>query len=50
MKINIIKINYFLPNFLKRKTNRRLFKQTILNFNAYLVSHIFSLKNGILDQ
>ena len=45
----MIRIIYFLPNISKRKKIVTVFKQTIFYFNAYFVSHIFWLENGIFD-
>ena len=39
--------NLLSSKYCKTEKIRRLFKQTILNFKACFVSHMFSLKNGI---
>ena len=44
----MIKKNVFFAKYLnKEKQSQNSIGQTILNFNAYFVSHIFLLKNGI---
>ena len=46
----VYKKNLFSSEYLKKEKNSlTVFKQTIFYFNAYFVSHIFWLKNGIFD-